>query len=125
MVTFKQKGDFKRTNSFLERCLEAVKLGKLDSYGRKGVELLRASTPIDSGKTADSWSYRITRSDGHAEISFDNSNINDGVNIAIILQYGHATNGGGYVRGRDYINPAVQPLFDEIADSAWKEITSK
>lgn len=123
MITFKHKGDFSRTNRFLEKALNVVKLGELDKYGRQGVDALSAATPIDSGKTAASWKYKITRSHGSATISWYNTNENDGVNIAVILQYGHGTRNGGYVRGRDYINPAMQPLFDEIAESAWKEIT--
>lgn len=122
MITFKHKGDFSRTNRFLEKALNVVKLGELDKYGRQGVDALSAATPIDSGKTAASWKYKITRSHGSATISWYNTNENDGVNIAVILQYGHGTRNGGYVRGRDYINPAMQPLFDEIAESAWKEI---
>lgn len=123
MITFNQKGDFSRVNRFLEKALNVIHMGELDKYGRQGVEALRAATPKDTGKTADSWTYEITRSKGVATIEWHNSNINDGVNIAVILQYGHGTKNGGYVQGRDYINPAIQPVFDEIADSAWKEIT--
>ena len=123
MITFTQKGDFSRVNSFLEKALNVVHLGELDKYGRQGVDALKAATPKDSGKTADSWGYEISRSNGGATISWYNTNLNDGVNIAVILQYGHATRNGGYVQGRDYINPAIQPVFDEIAESAWKELT--
>ena len=123
MITFTQKGDFSRVNRFFEKALNAVKLGELDKYGRLGVDALARSTPRDSGKTAESWQYSISRSDGSATISWYNTNENDGVNIAVILQYGHGTKNGGYVRGRDYINPAIQPVFDQIAESAWKEIT--
>lgn len=123
MITFSHKGDFSRTNKFFERALNVVKLGELDKYGRQGVEALAAATPKDTGKTADSWKYEITRSNGSATISWYNTNENKGVNIAVILQYGHGTRNGGYVRGRDYINPAIQPLFDQIAETAWKEIT--
>ena len=123
MITFHQTGDFSRTNRFFERCLNVVKLGELDKYGRQGVSALAAATPVDSGKTAESWEYRIDRGKESASIVWYNTNENKGVNIAIILQYGHGTGTGGYVRGRDYINPAIQPLFDEIAETAWKEIT--
>ena len=123
MITFTQKGNFSRVNRFFEKALNAVKLGELDKYGRLGVDALARATPRDTGKTAESWQYKITRSDGSASISWYNTNENDGVNIAVILQYGHGTKNGGYVRGRDYINPAIQPVFDQIAESAWKEIT--
>ena len=123
MITFSHKGDFSRTNRFLEKALNVIKLGELDKYGRQGVEALSAATPIDTGNTAKSWDYKIIRDRGSVSISWYNTNVNDGVNIAVILQYGHGTRNGGYVKGRDYINPAMRPLFDEIAESAWKEIT--
>ena len=121
MITFRQKGDFSKLNRFLERAKETVRLGDLDRYGREGVAALASATPVDSGKTASSWYYEITRTKGGAVISFKNSNINKGVPIAIILQYGHATGNGGWVQGRDYINPAIQPIFDKLANDAWKE----
>lgn len=123
MISFRQKGDFSKLTKFLEKAKEAVKLGDLDKYGRKGVDALASATPTDSGLTADSWYYKIKNQNGSATISFHNSNINDGVPIAIILQYGHATGTGGWVEGRDYINPAIQPIFDSIAKDAWKEVT--
>lgn len=123
MITFRHKGDFSKLNSFLERLKEVVNLGELDKYGREGVAALASATPIDSGKTASSWYYEIEHNNGRASINFYNSNVNQGVPIAIILQYGHGTGTGGWVQGRDYINPAVQPLFDKIADEAWKEVT--
>ena len=95
----------------------------LKQYGEQGVEALRKATPKDSGKTADSWYYVINRDGDKVRIDFKNSNVNEGVPIAIILQYGHGTGGGGYVEGRDYINPVVQPIFDAIAKEAWKEVT--
>ena len=122
MITFRQKGDFSELNRFLERAKETVHLGDLDRYGREGVAALASATPVDSGKTASSWYYEITRTKGGAVISFKNSNINKGVPIAIILQYGHATENGGWVQGRDYINPAIQPIFDKLANDAWKEV---
>lgn len=123
MITFRQKGDFSRTTKYFEKLLNVVKLGELDRYGRQGVEALASVTPRDTGKTAESWQYEILRDKESATIRWYNTNENNGVNIAVILQYGHGTRNGGYVRGRDYINPAIQPLFDEIAETAWKEIT--
>ena len=123
MITFKHKGDFSNLTRFLERAKEAVHMGDLDKYGRAGVEALASATPVDSGETANSWYYEITNSNGSAKIIFNNSNIQNGVPIAIILQYGHGTGTGGWVEGRDYINPAIQPIFDEIANNAWREVT--
>ena len=123
MISFRQKGDFSKLTSFLERAKESVKIGDLDKYGREGVAALSSATPIDSGKTANSWSYEIINKNGSVTISFNNSNIQNGVPIAIILQYGHGTKNGGWVQGRDYINPAIQPIFDEIANNAWREVT--
>lgn len=122
MITFRQKGDFSKLNRFLERAKETVRMGDLDRYGREGVAALASATPVDSGKTASSWYFEITRTKGGAAISFKNSNINKGVPIAIILQYGHATGNGGWVQGRDYINPAIRPIFDKFANDAWKEV---
>ena len=123
MITFRQKGDFSKLNRFLERAKEAVKLGDLDKYGREGVAALASATPVDSSLTASSWYYEIEHQNGSVSITFNNSNINKGVPIAIILQYGHGTRNGGWVQGRDYINPAIQPIFDKIADAAWREVT--
>ena len=123
MISFRQKGDFSKLTSFLEKAKESVKIGDLDKYGREGVAALSSATPIDSGKTANSWSYEITNKDGSATITFKNSNIQNGVPIAIILQYGHGTRNGGWVQGRDYINPAIQPIFDEIVNNAWRAVT--
>lgn len=123
MITFRQKGDFSKLTSFLEKARESVKLGDLDRYGREGVSALASATPVDTGLTAKSWSYNIENKNGSVTISFNNSNIQNGVPIAIILQYGHGTRNGGFVQGRDYINPAIQPIFDKIAENAWKEVT--
>lgn len=125
MVEFKQKGDFTKLNRYFERMKEVAKIGDLDRYGKEGVAALAAATPVDTGKTANSWSYKIKRQNGSVSIDFYNSNFSNGVPIAIILQYGHATNNGGWVQGRDYINPAIQPIFDKIAKDAWKEVTGK
>ena len=123
MITFRQKGDFSKLTRYLERVKEVVKLGDLDKYGRAGVAALASATPVDTGLTASSWYYEISNKNGLAMISFHNSNIQNGVPIAIILQYGHGTRNGGWVEGRDYINPAIRPIFDRIADDAWKEVT--
>ena len=124
MITFRQKSDFSKFNRYLERLKEAVKLGDLNKYGRQGVQALSSATPIESGETANSWYYKINRTKESVSITFHNSNIQNGVPIAIILQYGHGTGTGGYVEGRDYINPAIQPIFDRIAEDAWKEVTN-
>ena len=123
MITVRQKGDFSKTTKFLERVREAVSLGLLDKYGREGVNALKSATPVDTGLTASSWYYEIENRNGVARLTFNNSNIQNGVPIAIILQYGHGTKNGGWVQGRDYINPALKPLFDEITDRAWREVT--
>lgn len=122
MISFKHKGNFSKFTRFLERAKEVVHLGELDKYGREGVSALSSATPKDSGLTAESWYYEIENKNGRAAITFNNSNINDNVPIAIILQYGHGTGTGGWVEGRDYINPAIQPLFDKIANDAWEEV---
>ena len=120
MIKLSSTGNFNRTEKFLKRS-NNIKL-ELDAYGRKGVAALAAATPVNSGETANSWYYEITKQNGKYTIAFKNSNINKGVPIAIILQYGHGTNNGGWVEGRDYINPAIQPIFDEMAEAAWKEV---
>ena len=123
MIEFRQKGDFKRLTKYLERAKAAVHMGMLDKYAKEGVAALKSATPRKTGKTAESWSYEIKNQNGVASIIFKNSNIIDNVPIAIILQYGHATQRGGWVEGRDYINPVIQPLFDKIVEKAWKEVT--
>lgn len=123
MISFRQRGDFSKLTSFLEKAKESVKLGDLDRYGREGVKALESVTPVDTGLTAKSWSYKIENKKGAITLSFHNSNIQNGVPIAIILQYGHGTRNGGWVEGRDYINPAIQPIFDKIANDVWREVT--
>ena len=123
MITFRQKGDFSKLTRYLERAKEVIKLGDLDKYGQEGVDALSSATPVDSGLTASSWYYKIENKNRSAIISFYNSNVNNGVPIAIILQYGHGTNNGGWVEGRDYINPAILPIFEKIANDAWEEVT--
>ena len=123
MISFRHKGDFSKLTRFLERAKEVVHLGCLDKYGREGVAALASATPVDTGLTADSWYYKITNDGQSAKVTFYNSNIQNGVPIAIILQYGHGTCNGGWVQGRDYVNPAVQPIFDKLANEAWREVT--
>ena len=123
MISFRQKGDFSKLTRFLERAKNLVHLSDLDRYGREGVAALASATPVDTGKTAASWYYDIKINKESASITFNNSNVQNGVPIAIILQYGHGTRNGGWVEGRDYINPAIQPIFDRLADEAWEEVT--
>lgn len=123
MITFRQKGDFSKLSRYLEKVKEAAKVGVLDKYGQAGVAALSSATPVESGLTAQSWYYEIEHTKSSAVIRFLNSNVNNGVPIAVILQYGHGTGTGGWVEGRDYINPAIQPIFDNIAEDAWKEVT--
>ena len=123
MISFRQKGDFSKLTRFLERAKNLVHLSDLDKFGREGVAALASGTPVDTGKTAASWYYDIKINKESASITFNNSNIQNGVPIAIILQYGHGTRNGGWVEGRDYINPVIQPIFDKIAEEAWKEVT--
>ena len=125
MISFRQKGDFKKLSTYLERVKEAAKIGVLDKYGQAGVAALASATPTKTGKTASSWGYEIERQNGSIAIVFNNTNINKGVPIAIILQMGHGTGTGGWVQGRDYINPAIQPIFDKIAKEAWEEVVKK
>lgn len=125
MITFSSKGDFSKTTKFFNKLLKGNYIkAMLEKYGQRGVAALSAATPVDSGKTASSWSYDISYDNDSATITWSNSNINRGVNIAVLLQYGHGTRNGGYVSGRDYINPAIQPIFDAMANEAWKEVTS-
>lgn len=123
MIKFRQKGDFSKFTHYLEKVKEIVKLGDLDKYGREGVAALASATPVDTGLTASSWRYEIQHGNDSVSIAFYNDNVQNGVPIAIILQYGHGTRNGGYVQGRDYINPAIKPIFDKITEDAWKEVT--
>lgn len=124
MITFKHRGNFNNTERFFKRAQKMDFYKNLEKYARAGVAALASATPIDTGLTATSWDYEIRREKNKISIYWTNSNIQNGVPIAVILQYGHGTNNGGYVQGRDYINPAIQPIFDQIAESAWKEVTS-
>lgn len=122
VVRFKHKGDFSKTYKVLDRASKIKDLSVLDMYGSQGVNALSAATPVDTGETARSWDYHIEKRRGSVAIVWTNSNINDGCNIAILLQYGHGMPNGAYVQGRDYINPTMRPIFDKIADAAWKEV---
>ena len=124
MITIRHEGSFKKTDKFLRKVTLSNYLGIFEKYGRKGVEVLSSATPIDSGETRNSWSYVIKRTKNGVTITWNNSHIHNGVPIAIILQYGHATRNGGYVQGKDYINPAMRPIFDSIAKEVWKEVTT-
>lgn len=122
MIEFRNKGDFDKTFSFLKKNRK-LRFSDLQKYGEMGVEALRKATPRDSGLTAECWYYEIVESDGRVALQWSNRNVVNYVNIAVIIQYGHATGTGGYVEGRDYINPALRPVFDQIAKGVWEEVT--
>lgn len=125
MIKFHSTGDFSKTIRFLQRSKNLNYEGALRECAERGVAALKSATPVDSGKTAESWDYEIHKTANGYNIYWTNSNVNDGVSIAVILQYGHGTGWGGYVQGRDYINPAIRPIFDEMANNAWKEVTKE
>lgn len=122
MIVVNVKGKFKKVSNYIERLKDRMDISILDSYGRKGVEALSSATPRDTGLTASSWQYSITREHNKATLSFHNTNFQNGIPIAVILQYGHATRNGGWVEGVDYINPALRPIFEKLAQDAWKEM---
>lgn len=124
MISVRNRGNFKKTERFLKKSLGKNWESLLKAYGEAGVLALQSTTPKRTGKTADSWSYELVREDGHISVVWKNSNVNQNVNVAILIQYGHGTRNGGYVEGIDYINPALKPIFQEMADKAWKEVTS-
>lgn len=128
MITISHKGDFKKSVKFLNKVADVVGANSpiraiLEKYGKQGVDALATATPVDTGKTAASWTYEIEMSGTGYTITWNNTNVNKHVNIALILQLGHGTRNGGYVAGRDYINPAIQPVFDQMANEAWREVT--
>lgn len=123
MISIRQRGNFKKTEKFLKKSFGRDYIGVLEKYGQQGVAALSAATPLDSGVTSTSWSYEIIQNKETISVIWKNSNVQKGVNIAIILQYGHGTRNGGYVQGRDYINPALKPIFEKMADAAWNEVT--
>ena len=122
MISVEQKGSYVKTYDYLKK-LKGIKFDFiLKKYAKKGVDALSAATPFDTGLTSKSWSYEIEKTATTTTIKFNNSNIQNGIPIAIILQYGHGTRNGGYVEGIDYINPALRPVFDKIVDATWKEV---
>lgn len=123
MIFFKQKGNFKKTEKLLKKSLGKDYRSVLEKYAREGVQALAAATPVRTGLTAASWSYEIIQNGSSLSIVWKNSNVQKYVNIALILQYGHGTGTGGWVEGIDYVNPALKPIFDKMADAAWKEVT--
>lgn len=124
MISFESTGDFKRTDDFLAKLLKLDIRSVLESYGQQGVIALSGATPVESGLTRASWGYDVTVTPISAKITWTNSHVEKGAPIAILLQYGHGTGTGGFVQGRDYINPALRPIFDKIADNVWKAVTS-
>lgn len=122
VVSFKHRGNFNNLDRFLKGAAKLDLERILQSYGEEGVRALSSATPIDSGDTAGSWGYKIQRNRASYSIIWTNSNVNEGIPIAILIQYGHGTSNGGYVQGRDFINPALQPIFDQIANSVWQEV---
>lgn len=123
MIRFWHRGGFSKTNKYLRDVKEAARVKILEEYGERGVSALSSATPVDTGSAATSWSYKVSRDETGSRIEFFNSDIENGFPVAIMLQYGHGTGTGGWVEGRDYINPAIQPIFDELAEEAWKEVT--
>ena len=124
MIGIESKGSFSNMERFLDRILHGDIYATLDRYGAEGVAALAAATPEDSGETANSWTYEILKEQGSYSIIWGNTHVNRGRQIAVLIQYGHGTGTGGYVEGKDYMNPALRPIFDRIADEAWKEVTS-
>lgn len=124
MIRFKHRGDLKKTEQFLRHAEKGDYYKNLSALAQKGVDALASATPKDTGATASQWAYKIEKTNSSCKITWVNNNINKGVSIALILQYGHGTGTGGYVEGRDYINPAIKPVFDQIAEDVWKEVTS-
>lgn len=122
-ITFRHKGNLSKTTKFLKRAKAFQIKNILEQYGQAGISALSAATPVESGLTANSWYYEVEVGTGSSRLVFYNSNENQGFPVAIHLQYGHGTGTGGWVDGRDYINPAIQPIFDEIANAAWREVT--
>lgn len=123
LIKIKHKGNFNKAERFFNRVLKRDYLNILEHYGQVGVQALRSATPSESGKTADSWDFGIEEDKGTVTLFWTNSNENKGVNIAILLIYGHGLQNGSYVQGVDFVNPAMRPIFEKIADESWKEVT--
>lgn len=124
MIVVRHKGDFKKTEKFLNAMTKKKYFQRIEKYAQQGVDALASATPVNTGKTASSWDYEIKQSKNGLEIYWTNSNVNQGVPIAILIQYDHRTGTGGFVQGIDYINPALRPIFEKIAEDVWKEVTS-
>ena len=123
MIEFNQKGDFAKLTRYLEKVDKAAKMPDLDLFAKEAIDALYEATPKRTGLTAASWHYKIENSNGLIKVVFTNSNIQNGVCVALVLQYGHGTGWGGWVEGRDYINPALQPVVDRLINKLWKEVT--
>lgn len=123
MLSRTSSGSFNRTRKYLTSRMRGDEFRDLERFGQMGVDALSTMTPRDTSETANSWTYAISMKNGVTTISWDNTNVNDGVKIAILLQYGHGTGTGGYVAGYDYINPAIRPIFDQIATNVWEKVT--
>lgn len=124
MIAVETRGSFRNTESWLGRMSKLSIEQQLAKYGEMGVRALSSATPVETGKTASSWSYKVSRTGRSWTLSWMNSNVVDGVPVAILLQYGHGTGTGGYVQGRDYINPAIKPIMDQIASEVWRTVSS-
>lgn len=125
MIKVKTKSNYNKITKYLEKMKAPIDVSKLEKYGQAGVIALQNATPVDSGKTKNSWYYEIENDKGVVKIKFCNSNIAEYIPVAIILQYGHATGTGGWVEGIDYINPAIKPVFNDIKNAAWREVTNR
>ncbi len=125
MVEFKHRGNFNNTEKFLNNAKKVNLKSILESYGQKGVQALASATPTDSGLTANSWGYDVKINKGSISLTWTNSNTVNGIPIVILIQHGHGTKNGGFVQGRDFINPAIQPIFDKLSEAVWKEVTKK
>ena len=123
MITIESQGEWKLTRNWFDRMTKLDLALIMNQFGKEGVSALASATPSKSGVTSKSWNYEVTRKGNNWKITWTNSNVNKGANIAVLIQYGHGTRNGGYVVGRDYINPAIRPVFDKIAQKAWKEVT--
>lgn len=125
MISIESRGEFRQTENFLTRIIRGDLSKKLAQFGQEGVSALSQATPLDSGMTASKWGYEIVKTNRSCSIIWTNDNVVDGVPIAVLIQYGHGTRSGGYIYGRDYINPAIRPVFDKIAETLWKEVTTQ
>lgn len=118
------KGDFSKTKNFLTKMIRKDEFSALEQYGQMGVTALQRSTPVDTGLARESWGYKIVRGPRTTSIEWYNTDIEGGSKVVILIQYGHATGTGGYVQGRDFINPAMRPVFDRIANDMWEKVKS-